>query len=124
MEIQIKRIYDSASQDDGLRLLVDRLWPRGIKKSDLKCDVWAKELAPSTILRKTFHADIEARWDDFVREYTQELMSNSSFESFMTELIKSSLSKITLLYSSKNKDLNNAVVLRQLMIRFLSSRTF
>lgn len=73
-QIQIKRVYDRASENDGFRILVDRLWPRGIKKENLKMDYWAKELAPSTPLRKWFHENLDGNWDEFTQKYKYELL--------------------------------------------------
>lgn len=66
-QVNIKRVYDEPSEQDGYRVLVDRLWPRGMKREYLKYDYWAKEVTPSNDLRKWFHADIEKRWGDFCR---------------------------------------------------------
>ena len=66
-QVNIKRVYDEPSEQDGYRVLVDRLWPRGMKREYLKYDYWAKEVTPSNDLRKWFHADIEKRWGTFVR---------------------------------------------------------
>ena len=71
--IRIKRVYEAPTPNDGYRVLVDRLWPRGIRKEALKYDVWEKNLAPSTELRQWFHEDPEARWDAFAAMYRKEL---------------------------------------------------
>ena len=114
MLIQIKRIYDPADSTDGFRVLVDRLWPRGLRKQDAAVDAWAKELAPSTKLRKWFgHA--EARFAEFANGYRAELEGRSEQ---LDELIESSKGRtITLLYSAKNEKLNQAVVLKECLKR-------
>ncbi len=109
--IQIKRVYDDASgqADDGFRVLVDRLWPRGESKEKFHYDLWAKQIAPSSKLRQWYHADMENRWDEFKTKYTQELSCNPA----TTELIKTltRYKNVTLLHSSRNLRQNNAVIL-------------
>ena len=73
MKILVKRVYDAPAKSDGMRVLVDRLWPRGVKKTDAAIDVWAKEIAPSSALRRWFHADPESRYKEFTRKYRKEL---------------------------------------------------
>lgn len=73
MSIKVRRIYDNAAKGDGLRVLVDRMWPRGVKKEEAKVDVWAKELAPSRELVAWFHADKEKRFKEFEKRYKKEL---------------------------------------------------
>ncbi|NIO05405.1 MAG: DUF488 family protein [Proteobacteria bacterium] len=110
MVIRIKRTYESPTEDDGHRILVDRLWPRGISKEKAKIDFWPKELAPSTELRHWYGHDPE-KWSEFKSRYFAELDANP-------ELIKKLLGYIrkgtvTFVYSSKEQDLNNAVALRE-----------
>ncbi len=109
-EIRIKRVYETSRTDDGMRILVDRLWPRGIRKAELQCDLWAKEIAPSVALRHWFHDDEAQRWEEFCRRYREELARSS----VVGELIKrlQGVGKATLLYASKNTERNNAVVLQ------------
>ena len=111
--IQIKRVYDAYESDDGYRILVDRLWPRGIKKEDLKYDLWAKEIAPSTELRKEFNHQ-EERFDEFKTHYIKELEKNDEMKDLLQK-IKSTLEKepVTLLYAAKNTTANQAVVLKE-----------
>ena len=78
MEVLVKRIYDAPEKDDGVRVLVDRLWPRGMSKKRAAIDMWAKELAPSKELRSWFHEDKEKRLKDFERKYARELQSQTS----------------------------------------------
>ena len=74
--IAIKRVYEPATDTDGLRVLVDKLWPRGIRKEALHYDLWAKEIAPSAPLRRWFHADPQGRWEEFRRRYLHELAAS------------------------------------------------
>jgi uncharacterized protein YeaO (DUF488 family) len=107
--IRIKRVYETAEPEDGTRILVDRLWPRGIEKKKLRLDSWYKDVAPSSQLRKWFgHAP--AKWDEFRRRYFAELDSNPAAWSSLSELARSSI--VTLLYSAKDEGHNNAEALR------------
>ncbi|MBS4168451.1 DUF488 domain-containing protein [Parachlamydia sp. AcF125] len=108
MKIKLKRVYDPVSPQDGVRVLVERLWPRGIKKENLKYDLWLKEIAPSPDLRKWFAHD-PAKWGAFQEKYREELDKNPA----AIQKIKNLNSKmITLLYSSKDTEHNNAVCLK------------
>lgn len=110
--IKIKRIYDPVADDDGKRILVDRLWPRGIKKENAKIDEWLKDIAPSNELRKWFSHD-PSKWQEFRKRYRSELKKNSSLiERLATE---SKRGTITLLFTAKDKEHNNAVVLREVI---------
>ena len=106
--INIKRVYEPASKDDGYRVLVDRLWPRGISKNEAAVDLWLKEIAPSNELRKWFGHD-PAKFDEFSERYVKELKNNQVVKD-LQELI-SKHSKLTLLYGAKDKNHNQAVVL-------------
>lgn len=117
-EVLIKRCYDTITED-GMRILVDRLWPRGIKKEDLKCDIWAKDIAPSPELRKMFHADPDAHWDLFAKSYEQELDTSSAFADLMSKIKKEKPARIILLYAFKNTTKNHAVLLQQKMMAML-----
>ena len=110
--IKIKRIYDPVSRDDGRRILVDRLWPRGLKKEEAKIDEWLKEIAPSNELRKWFGHD-PAKWQEFRRKYAAELAKNSE----LVERLRAGAGKgmITLLFAAKDVTHNNAVVLKELI---------
>ena len=112
MILKLKRIYDSAAEDDGYRVLVDRLWPRGIKKESSKVDLWEKNLAPTTELRKWFNHDLK-KWEEFYRRYSEELAGNDSYESFVESV--SSYPVVTLLFAAKDTAHNNAVVLRDVI---------
>lgn len=110
--IQIKRVYEDASPQDGVRVLVDRLWPRGISKERARLDAWMKEIAPSDELRKEFHGHPE-RWDEFVKSYRKELKSK---DEKVEELMALAAGKrLTLLYAAKDTESNNAVALKQLL---------
>jgi uncharacterized protein YeaO (DUF488 family) len=107
--IRVKRAYSPPAADDGTRLLVDRLWPRGIRKQDLQLDAWLKEIAPSEDLRKWFGHD-PARWEGFLARYYSELDGKQE----TLELIRAAarLGNVTLLYSARDEEHNNAVALR------------
>ncbi len=111
--LQIKRMYDEWSKEDGFRVLVDRLWPRGVSKEKAKLDQWFKEIAPSDKLRKDFHHEDE-EFKDFEKDYLKELKENDIKEEFLS-LIKEKLDlgNVTLLYAAKNETMNNAVVLKE-----------
>ncbi|MBJ9722700.1 DUF488 family protein [Acinetobacter calcoaceticus] len=114
MDIQIKRIYENADPSDGKRILVDRLWSRGISKENAHLDLWLKEIAPSTELRKWFHAVLsEQHWLEFKQRYLQELKTNLAVK----ELCDIALSeKVTLLYSAKDSERNHAIILKEYLL--------
>ncbi|TBR35919.1 MULTISPECIES: DUF488 domain-containing protein [Dyella] len=109
MSIQIKRVYEPAAKNDGYRVLVDRLWPRGLKKEDAALDAWAKEVAPSTALRHWFNHD-PTRWDVFRHRYATELDKHAEFWRPLAE--HASRHRVTLLYGAKDEDHNNAIALK------------
>lgn len=110
MEIKIKRIYEEAVKSDGTRILVDRIWPRGISKEDAHLDDWIKEIAPSTELRKWFdHKD--ERFDEFSKKYKIELKDHKDLTDALLE--KAKKKRLTLVYSAKNEPHNQAVVLKK-----------
>ena len=111
--LRIKRIYEDPSKDDGTRILVDRLWARGITKEDAKLDEWEKEIAPTNETRKLFDHEA-AKFEDFEKEYKKELDENKASNDFV-KLIKDKLKlgNVTLLYGAKNEEMNNAVVLKE-----------
>ena len=111
MLVGVKRIYDKPSITDGKRIFVDRLWPRGVKKSTVNIDIWMKEVAPSDELRQWFNHELE-KWDGFRKKYRDELATNKHLEELMA-LVKSS--DVTLLYSAKDIEHNNAVVLAEML---------
>ena len=110
MSIRIKRAYEEPSRSDGLRVLVDRLWPRGLKKEDAAIDQWRKELAPSDGLRRWFKHDPK-RWEEFRRRYLVELEER---EDELVELAgKARNARVTLVFGARDPERNNAVVLRE-----------
>ncbi|MBS1644062.1 MAG: DUF488 family protein [Bacteroidetes bacterium] len=111
--VLIKRCYQEASKADGVRILVDRLWPRGLSKDKAEIVEWAKELAPSTELRKWFDHQVE-RWPEFKRKYEQELKGNGAINDFVATYRQRPL--ITLVYSAKDEQHNQAVVLQSFLV--------
>ncbi len=110
--IRIKRAYEQPDAGDGERILVDRLWPRGLTKEKAKIDLWLKEVAPSTELRKWFAHD-PARWTEFQSRYKAELKSNKE----QLSLLKQEAAKgtVTLIYGAKDQEHNEAVILQRLI---------
>ncbi len=108
--IRLKRVYDPSASTDGARFLVERLWPRGVKKSALRMDAWVKEAAPSDGLRRWFSHD-PGKWEEFRRRYFEELAQNPAF---LTPILQAARQgTVTLLYSSHDQEHNNAVALKQ-----------
>ncbi len=112
IQVYCKRVYLPASDTDGFRVLVDRLWPRGIKKENAHVDMWAKALAPSTELRKWFGHDPE-RFEEFARRYEEELSANAEAGTLLKEIRTHDV--ITLLFGAKDENHNNAVVLSRIL---------
>lgn len=112
-ELRCKRIYEPAEETDGCRILVDRLWPRGIKKENAGLNVWAKEIAPSSELRRWFSHD-PAKFDAFKKSYREELDTSSASQEFRNRC-KEELREhpVTLLYAAKDEHCNHAVVLKE-----------
>ncbi|OYD07703.1 DUF488 domain-containing protein [Paludifilum halophilum] len=116
MEIRVKRVYEAPGDEDGIRVLVDRLWPRGLSKEKARVDLWVKGLAPSEQLRKRFHKDGD--FASFAEDYRNEVNPRA-----LEELLeKTGNGPVTLLYASKNKAENNAQVLKQLLKECASRR--
>ena len=109
MKIDIKRVYEAPSKSDGKRILIDRLWPRGISKEKAEIHYWAKTISPSAQLRQWYQHDPE-KWQDFKKKYFQELNSNPEGMNELRNQI--GLGKITLVFSSKEEKLNNATALK------------
>ncbi len=107
--IAIKRVYDRPEPSDGTRFLVERLWPRGVKKDTLRLDGWLKEVAPSDALRRWFGHD-PAKWQEFQRRYCAELASNP--EAWQPILEAAQRGNVTLLYSARDAEHNNALALK------------
>lgn len=116
--IQIKRVYESHAAADGARLLVERLWPRGIAKEALEMDAWLKDAAPSTDLRRWFNHDPK-RWAEFKRRYHAELEDHP--DAWAPLLTRARRGRVTLLYSAHDLEHNNAVVLRDFLTARLKS---
>jgi uncharacterized protein YeaO (DUF488 family) len=115
MAVILKRVYAEPSPQDGARVLVDRLWPRGLKKSDATLDAWLKDLAPSHELRKWFHAHPQ-QWKRFREQYLKELSNQTAHEALQRLYdLKGERRRLTLLYASRNEERNHAVVLKELV---------
>ncbi len=110
--IQVKRAYEDPSSHDGARFLVERLWPRGVKKEDLKVEEWIKEVAPSTELRQWFQHD-PAKWSEFRRRYRRELEKHP--DAWQRLLARAHRGRITLVYSAHDAEHNNAVALKEFL---------
>jgi uncharacterized protein YeaO (DUF488 family) len=108
---KIKRIYAPASDEDGFRVLVDRLWPRGVKRENAKIELWAKDIAPSDALRRAFHGSPE-RWDDFLAAYHKELAGEPAASALRVLLARRKRGVVTLLYAARDEVHNNAVALK------------
>jgi uncharacterized protein YeaO (DUF488 family) len=109
---RIKRVYEPASKDDGLRVLVDRLWPRGIAKRKAHIDLWLRDLSPSDALRRMVHAD-PTKWDDFVKAYGRELKQGPARTAFANLRKLPRGRPVTLLYAARDEAHNNAVALKR-----------
>lgn len=111
--VQVKRAYEAPAQEDGTRILIDRLWPRGVKKETLALDQWDKDLAPSTELRQWFGHDPE-RWAEFQQRYAKELLTHApAFDALRTLARKG---RITLVYGAHDEAHNNAVALQSILL--------
>ena len=110
--IRLKRVYESPSKEDGIRILVERLWPRGLTREQAAFDMWWKEIAPSTELRRWF-AHIPERWDEFCVRYTEELSKNQKVVQALWSECKGK--KVTLIFAAKDELRNSAVVLKKFL---------
>jgi len=110
LNIALKRVYEEASPEDGYRVLVDRLWPRGLSKEKAEIDEWNKDVAPSTELRHWFHHDPDL-WEEFSEKYREELRGNDWGEKFLLQ--HKNQEKITLVYAAKDEEHCHAIVLKQ-----------
>jgi len=111
MKLKIKRVYDKPAEEDGTRILVDRLWPRGLTKQKAKVDVWLKDIAPSTELRKWFAHDPE-KWKEFIKKYKKELHENKEQAAILKEYLKQGT--VTLVYGARDELHNEALVIKEL----------
>lgn len=114
MDIRVKRAYDEPSDNDGERILVDRIWPRGVSKKDLRIEAWEKELAPSNELRKWFGHEPD-RWEAFRERYFEELDGRREVVDALLDRVGDG--RVTLVYGAKDEDHNNAVALRDYLKR-------
>ena len=112
MHLNIKRVYEEPSPSDGTRILVDRLWPRGLTKQKAKVDLWLKDVAPSTELRKWFAHDPQ-KWPEFQARYKDELKSNGAGLSRIRE--EAAQGPVTLVYGARDQEHNEAVILQKLL---------
>ena len=117
MKIQLQRVYGAKANGGGKRILVDRVWPRGIKKESLKLDLWLRELAPSNELRKWFGHD-ERRWEEFQQRYHSELQRPEHVELLHELLALARKGPVTLLYGARDEEHNQAVALRTFLEDF------
>ncbi|MCW3476729.1 DUF488 domain-containing protein [Limobrevibacterium gyesilva] len=113
-EVRLKRAYDSPAAADGTRILVDRLWPRGVKQSDAKIALWLKDVGPSTELRRWFAHD-PAKWPEFQKRYAAELAHNPAMDALRAEVRQHG--QVTLIFGARDTEHNNAVVLRDILAR-------
>ena len=112
-QILIKRAYEAESPNDGFRIYIDRLWPRGLSHETFHYDLWDKDISPSTELREWFHQDPENRWTEFQQKYKEELENNPAFQKLKDYIATKPV--VTLLYSSHDEVHNNAVVVLNLL---------
>lgn len=118
--IQLKRAYEPPAADDGMRILVERLWPRGLRKDEAAIDMWLKEVAPSTELRQWFGHD-QDKWKEFQKRYRQELQANAEKVQWLLETANKT--PITLVYAARDEAHNSALVLKEFLEARLRRRT-
>lgn len=116
MSVRVKRVYDQPDKNDGYRVLVDRLWPRGMTKKNVHIDEWAKEIAPSTALRKWFKHG-SGKWTEFKKKYSAELDQHREEIERLAE--KARKQTVTLLFSARNTEQNNAIALKEYIERLM-----
>ena len=112
MTIRLKRAYDKPAKDDGYRVLVDRIWPRGVSRESAQLDEWLKEIAPSTALRKWFNHDVN-RWEEFKKRYLLELSANRKATNKLAEIERNG--RLTLVFGAADREHNNGVVLKEFL---------
>lgn len=118
MDVRTKRVYEPARKADGVRVLVDRIWPRGIKKETANIDLWAKDIAPSNDLRKWYRHE-HSKWPEFQHRYSAELDANQ--QSFVAMIESLDTDVLTLVYSSREEKYNNAMALKLYIERHLAA---
>ncbi|HZW61091.1 MAG TPA: DUF488 family protein [Candidatus Babeliales bacterium] len=111
--VKIKRVYEERARNDGFRILIDRLWPRGLSKAKAHVDLWLKDIAPTTLLRKWFGHDPK-RWKEFQKRYRAELKQHQDAILLLKHLIKEK-KQVTLLYGARDEQYNNAVALKKIL---------
>jgi uncharacterized protein YeaO (DUF488 family) len=111
VSIVLKRVYDDFEKEDGFRVLVDRLWPRGVKKESLHCDLWNKDIAPSSELRKWGHQNKDDRWADFAIMYKKQLSNSQAVVDFLLSI--KDYNTVTLLTATKSLEQNHAGILKE-----------
>ena len=114
MAVRLKRVYEKTGGHEGTRVLIDRVWPRGVRKSEAAIDLWLKEIAPSTELRKWFGHDPE-KWPDFKRRYFRELEQNAALVEKLSNMNQKGT--VTLVFGAKDEKHNNAVALKEYLER-------
>lgn len=112
MMLKLKRVYETPSSDDGVRILVERLWPRGLTKDKAKIDIWLKEIAPSTELRK-WYSHIPEKWPDFQKRYKLELKGKDNLVKELKEIVDAT--DVTLVFAAKDLERNSAVLLKSVL---------
>lgn len=110
MTVTLKRVYEEPSESDGTRILVDRLWPRGLTKEKAKVDVWLKDIAPTTELRKWFNHE-PSKWTEFKKRYQSEMINNTEVLSVLKKHLSNG--KATIVYGAKDEEHNDAVVIKE-----------
>jgi len=116
--IRIKRVYEKPDPSDEIRILVDRLWPRGMSKAAARIDEWRKDLAPTDALRKWFNHD-PRKWEEFCLRYRNELDASRKMEDLKELAVRVKTETVTLLYAAHDKTRNNAVALKKIIEKFL-----
>ena len=117
----LKRAYEKPEPDDGFRVFVDRLWPRGMRKEDFRYDLWAKQIAPSAALRRWYHEDMPGRWEEFGRRYAAELRQSPAVAEFVRQIAGNDT--VTLVYASRNALQNHALILQDYLVKVMSVMT-
>lgn len=118
--IKIKRIYEKAEDKDGFRILIDRLWPRGLSKEKARIDEWLRDIAPSNELRRWFHHDL-SRWEAFKKRYREELKGKNTISERIIKVAKKG--NVTLTYAAKDKEHNNAIILKEFLEEKISKES-
>lgn len=118
-EIKMKRVYEPYDSKDGIRVLVDALWPRGIKKEKLNYDFWEKDIAPSKALRQWFHHDKNKNWDAFALQYNQELENSAALKDFTKRM--AAYKTVTLIYAAKDPEHNHVLLLKVFIEKLLKA---